>query len=520
MNQLVQLGVRQLCSTPGTSPLLVRAGALLGKLAAQSKPCLHRQFPLHSSPAVLPSRGVATAGVLRAAVREQSGPGADGPADREPSPEAKYRARMFTVATGAACAFFGASYLLYRQLTVRAEEATIEQTTEPEAAEEEEKKKKNVSFHDRRVIGYEDRIRAYSTPDKIFRYFATLKIKEKNGSTHIYMTPDDFLRSITPGDLQPDGLGLDQFRSMPTEDWVEERSKMRVHPHSVFSRLGNHGLISFSDYLFLLTILGTPMRKFEIAFKMFDLNGDGEVDFKEFEKVQQVILSSTAVGARHRDHLVTGNVAGSVGDALVKHFFGEEEEKRLTVEEFQKFHRQLTMEILKLEFDRFDQVGGRITERDFAKLVLSYADMNDQRRKKYLKKIKKKYGAEVCPESKTGITFEEVRNFAVFLDSISDVEIALSMHSAAGACISVGDLQQVSTTVTGIDLSNHLVKVVFDIFDENDDGELSHKEFIKVMKSRTTRGLEKSKELGLAKVMSALLACGSKTIKDQLGIKS
>ena len=33
----------------------------------------------------------------------------------------------------------------------------------------------------------------------------------------------------------------------------------------------------------------------------------------------------------------------------MKHFFGEEEEKRLTVEEFQKFHRQLTMEILKLE---------------------------------------------------------------------------------------------------------------------------------------------------------------------------
>ena len=126
MNQLVQLGVRQLCSTPGTSPLLVRAGTLLGKLATQSRDCLHRQFPLHSSPTVLPSRGVATAGVLRAAVREQSGPGADGPADREPSPEAKYRARMFTVATGAACAFFGASYLLYRQLTVRAEEATIE----------------------------------------------------------------------------------------------------------------------------------------------------------------------------------------------------------------------------------------------------------------------------------------------------------------------------------------------------------------------------------------------------------
>lgn len=43
---------------------------------------------------------------------------------------------------------------------------------------------------------------------------------------------------------------------------------------------------------------------------MFDLDGNGEVDVNEFQKVQQVILDSTAVGARHRDHKTTGNVAG------------------------------------------------------------------------------------------------------------------------------------------------------------------------------------------------------------------
>ena len=42
-----------------------------------------------------------------------------------PSEEAKRRARNFQIATGSACAFFGASYLLYRQLTVRAAEATV-----------------------------------------------------------------------------------------------------------------------------------------------------------------------------------------------------------------------------------------------------------------------------------------------------------------------------------------------------------------------------------------------------------
>lgn len=47
-------------------------------------------------------------------------------------------------------------------------------------------------------------MRAYSTPDKIFRYFATVRVTSLEG-TEIYMTPDDFLRAITPGMKQPDG---------------------------------------------------------------------------------------------------------------------------------------------------------------------------------------------------------------------------------------------------------------------------------------------------------------------------
>lgn len=47
-------------------------------------------------------------------------------------------------------------------------------------------------------------MRAYSTPDKIFRYFATIRLSQENGA-EVYMTPDDFLRAITPGMKQPDG---------------------------------------------------------------------------------------------------------------------------------------------------------------------------------------------------------------------------------------------------------------------------------------------------------------------------
>lgn len=47
-------------------------------------------------------------------------------------------------------------------------------------------------------------MRSYSTPDKIFRYFATVKLIG-DANNEVFMTPDDFLRAITPGMKQPDG---------------------------------------------------------------------------------------------------------------------------------------------------------------------------------------------------------------------------------------------------------------------------------------------------------------------------
>jgi len=40
---------------------------------------------------------------------------------------------------------------------------------------------------------------------------------------------------------------------------------------------------------------------------MFDLNGDGDVDVEEFEKVTALIRQRTSIGARHREHSVSAN---------------------------------------------------------------------------------------------------------------------------------------------------------------------------------------------------------------------
>uniref|UniRef100_A0A493U1Y4 Calcium uptake protein 1, mitochondrial n=1 Tax=Anas platyrhynchos platyrhynchos TaxID=8840 RepID=A0A493U1Y4_ANAPP len=154
-----------------------------------------------------------------------------------------------------------------------------------EEAQAEGKKKKRSGFRDRKVMEYENRIRAYSTPDKIFRYFATLKVINEHGESEVFMTPQDFVRSITPNEKQPENLGLDQFivKRYDGKKLSQEREKF-ADEDSIFYALGECGLISFSDYIFLTTVLSTPQRNFEIAFKMFDLNGDGEVDMEEFEQ--------------------------------------------------------------------------------------------------------------------------------------------------------------------------------------------------------------------------------------------
>ncbi|XP_008320506.1 calcium uptake protein 1, mitochondrial isoform X3 [Cynoglossus semilaevis] len=380
-------------------------------------------------------------------------------------------------------------------------------------AGEGKKKKPRSGFRDRKVMEYENRIRAYSTPDKIFRYFATLKVIGEHGDTEVYMTPQDFIRSITPNEKQPENLGLDQFMVKrydgKTEKIAQEREKF-ADEDSIFFSLGECGLISFSDYIFLTTVLSTPQRNFEIAFKMFDLNGDGEVDLEEFEQVQSIIRSQTSMGMRHRDRSTTGNTLKTAGcsSALTTYFFGEDLKGKLTISSFLEFQRKLQHDVLKLEFDRNDPVDGRISERQFGGMLLAYSGVQSRKLKQMQKGLKKMF------KDAQGITFEEVENFFTFLKNVNDVDTALSFYHMAGASIDKVTMKQVARTVAKVELSDHVCDVVFALFDCDGNGELSNKEFIAIMKQRLMRGLEKPKDMGFTRLVRAMWKCAQDTAWD------
>ncbi|NXB74924.1 MICU1 protein, partial [Donacobius atricapilla] len=378
-----------------------------------------------------------------------------------------------------------------------------------EEAPQEGKKKKRSGFRDRKVMEYENRIRAYSTPDKIFRYFATLKVINEHGESEVFMTPQDFVRSITPNEKQPENLGLDQFivKRYDGKKLSQEREKF-ADEDSIFYALGECGLISFSDYIFLTTVLSTPQRNFEIAFKMFDLNGDGEVDMEEFEQAS-IIRSQTSMGMRHRDRSTTGNTLKTgFSSALTTYFFGADLKGKLTISHFLDFQRKLQHDILKLEFERHDPVDGRITERQFGSMLLAYSGVQSKKLTVMLKQLKKHF------QDGEGLTFEEVENFFTFLKNINDVDTALSFYHMAGASLDKVTMQQVARTVAKVELSDHVCDVVFALFDCDGNGELSNKEFVAIMKQRLMRGLEKPKDMGFTRLMRAMWKCAQETAWD------
>ncbi|XP_030059348.1 calcium uptake protein 1, mitochondrial isoform X2 [Microcaecilia unicolor] len=389
------------------------------------------------------------------------------------------------------------------------ETETVESTDE-EVQSEGKKKKARTGFRDRKVMEYENRIRAYSTPDKIFRYFATLKVISETGESEVFMTPQDFVRSITPNEKQPENLGLDQFlvKRYDGKKLSQEREKF-ADEGSIFYTLGECGLISFSDYIFLTTVLSTPQRNFEIAFKMFDLNGDGEVDLEEFEQVQSIIRSQTSMGMRHRDRSTTGNTLKTgFSSALTTYFFGADLKGKLTIKNFLEFQRKLQHDVLKLEFDRHEPVNGHITERQFGSMLLAYSGVQSKKLTQMLKQLKKHF------KDAEGLTFEEVENFFTFLKNINDVDTALSFYHMAGASLDKVTMQQVARTVAKVELSDHVCDVVFALFDCDGNGELSNKEFIAIMKQRLMRGLEKPKDMGFTRLMRAMWKCAQETAWD------
>ncbi|KAM1573849.1 hypothetical protein ACFX1S_043963 [Malus domestica] len=303
-------------------------------------------------------------------------------------------------------------------------------------------------------FNYEKRIRLRSPPEKVFEYFASSS------------TPDGELL-MRPGDLM--------------------RAIVLVFPPSE-SNLLRDGYLRGERILvicifFFVTLLSIPESSFSVAFKMFDLDDSRQIDKEEFKKVMALMRACNRQGAYHRDGLRTGlKVNGSVEDGgLVEYFFGNDGKDSLEIDKFVKFLRDLQDEMVRLEFSHYDyKLRGTILAKDFALSMVASVDMNHL--SNLLDRVEELSNKPHLRDVR--ITFEEFKNLAELRKKLQPFSLALFSNGKANGMLTREDFQCAAAHVCGVSLTDNVVEIVFQLFDFNQDGNLSLDEFVRVLQRR------------------------------------
>ncbi|XP_046433717.1 calcium uptake protein 3, mitochondrial isoform X6 [Neodiprion fabricii] len=336
-----------------------------------------------------------------------------------------------------------------------------------------------------------------TTRERRFIKFASV---EYDGQ--LYMTPQDFLDSVVESLPRP-RLKRRILSDNEIEAMKNATPSLRQGSPQMFRTLRDKGILSYTEYLFLLSILTKPQTGFRIAFNMFDIDGNERVDKTEFLVMEKIF--SHAWRGRHGGNLEINSLPEvqessdiaipgrfdddqglqrrhAVDTTLTTHFFGKTGKDELKYDGFRRFMENLQREVLELEFHEFSKGHDTISEMDFAKILLRYTYLDTDEYDKYLDRLLDRSSHEV------GISFEEFRVFYQFLNNLEDFTIAMRMYTLADHPISKDEFHRAVKICTGTSLTTHIVDTVFAIFDVDGDGQLSYKEFIAIMKDRLHRG--------------------------------
>ncbi|XP_062121972.1 calcium uptake protein 3, mitochondrial isoform X10 [Drosophila sulfurigaster albostrigata] len=107
----------------------------------------------------------------------------------------------------------------------------------------------------------------------------------------LYMTPQDFLESVVEQEPRP-RLKRRILSNEEVEKYKDQTPAVKKGSSRLFRNLRDKGIVSYTEYLFLLSVLTKPKSGFRIAFNMFDTDGNQRVD-----KIEFLVIVSILAGA-------------------------------------------------------------------------------------------------------------------------------------------------------------------------------------------------------------------------------
>ncbi|XP_066225277.1 calcium uptake protein 2, mitochondrial isoform X1 [Saccopteryx leptura] len=320
-----------------------------------------------------------------------------------------------------------------------------------------------------------------------------------------YMTPRDFLFSVMFERMERK-TSVKRLTKKDIEDVLAAIQKTRGS--TFFRDLGDKGLISYTEYLFLLTILTKPHTGFHVAFKMLDADGNEMVEKKEFFKLQKIIskqddLRTVTDETECQEPKVKER---EINTTLQIYFFGKKGERKLHYREFRRFMENLQTEVQEMEFLQFSKGLSFMRKEDFAEWLLFFT--NTENKDLYWKNVREKLSAG------ESISLDEFKSFCHFTTHLEDFAIAMQMFNLAHRPVRLAEFKRAVKVATGQELSNNILDTVFKIFDLDGDECLSHGEFLGVLKNRMHRGLWVPQQLSVQEYWKCVKKESIKGVKE------
>ncbi|KAJ1507129.1 hypothetical protein HMI56_000263 [Coelomomyces lativittatus] len=341
-----------------------------------------------------------------------------------------------------------------------------------------EKKAWELNTLKKRIIGrYENRIRSYSHPYKVFEYFAT---QTKHGRK--YMTSNDLIRSLLPyidisDEEQPDQL----YRTLKAQSAVQ------------FFKLADtdgDGLISLEEYLHFLSFATLPEHHFASHFSKLDLDQNGVLSKDEFVYFLDTLIQSDpylkqALGHSQRHRLTVQSCHG-----LLDLFFGPHH-PTLSKSEFLGFMKRLKWELLKLEFYQFQVIDDCISSKDFAYSLVSYMDPNN------VVRFHQRIQGLQWDRTKERISFDEFLN----MDKVAAAFQNSAENFPPRTVINKKDFKKTLDQITKISLTDTQIDIIYKVFGIN-EVEVDFRLLVDFGRHRQAKGLTSKIDVGLSSIFS------------------
>ena len=318
------------------------------------------------------------------------------------------------------------------------------------------------------------------------------------------MTPLDMVRAITPG-VPPSPMSkpinIPLFETDP-KDLREQLGSMEVPEFFRFGSEEDLGIVSYGRFLIFVTLLSIPSEQLGMAyhmscgrnFRLPELRADG-LKSSNLDFILSRHIKSRDHGYQAAHHSKT---------SILRHLFGQDLEKTLSFEEFEKFHSDLKSEVLKLEYYLLSDRENAMSLVGFAKAVAALTPA--EYRSDFEARAEALRFVEVPPqwliareplagedydppldtiESKTAdryfVTLEEYGAWKEVLKQVEQMEQAVKMYQHRDGHFSPTGIMRAARAVAGVNLTKAQVWVLFQLFDKNNDEMLEHDDFVRLL---------------------------------------